>query len=53
VLGHQCRKAIALAAHDAGHQRRQALETAVSLNKFIREKAPQLYEEWNTIHQKS
>lgn len=38
---------------NASPERRQALETVISLNEFMAEKATQLYEEWNTIHQKS
>lgn len=38
---------------NASPERRQALEVVVSLNEFLAEKVPRLYEEWNTSHQKS
>lgn len=38
---------------DASPERRQALEIVLSLNEFMAERLPQLYEEWNAIHQKS
>lgn len=38
---------------NAPPERRQALEVVASLNKFLAEKLPQLYEEWNIYHQKS
>ncbi len=37
----------------ASPQRRQALEAVVSLNEFLAEKLPQLYEEWSAHYQKS
>jgi DNA-binding MarR family transcriptional regulator len=37
---------------NASPERRQALEVVVSLNEFLAERLPQLYEEWNTFHQK-
>lgn len=33
--------------HNASPERRQALELTVSLNEFLAEKLPRLYEEWN------
>jgi uncharacterized OsmC-like protein len=38
---------------NASSERRQALEVVISLNDFLAERLPQLYEEWNTFHQKS
>jgi DNA-binding MarR family transcriptional regulator len=38
---------------NASPERRQALEVVVSLNEFLAERLPQLYEEWTTFHQKS
>jgi DNA-binding MarR family transcriptional regulator len=38
---------------NASPERRQALEVVLSLNEFLAERLPQLYEEWNTFHQKS
>jgi DNA-binding MarR family transcriptional regulator len=38
---------------DAGPERRQAIEVVISLNEFLAERLPQLYEEWNTFHQES
>lgn len=38
---------------NASPERRQALEVVGSLNEFLAERLPQLYEEWNTYHQKS
>ena len=37
---------------NASPERRQALEVVVSLNEFLAERLPQLYEDWNTFHQK-
>ena len=37
----------------ASPERRQALEVVVSLNEFLAEKLPQIYEEWNAYHQKN
>jgi DNA-binding MarR family transcriptional regulator len=34
-------------------ERRQALEVVISLNDFMAERLPQLYEEWSAVHQKS
>ena len=38
---------------NASPERRQALEVVLSLNEFMAERLPQLYEEWNAFHQKS
>lgn len=38
---------------DASPERRQALETVISLNEFVAEKMPKLYAEWNAAYQKS
>ena len=38
---------------DASPERRQALEVVLSLNEFLAERLPQLYEEWNAYHQKA
>jgi len=37
----------------ASPERRQALEVVASLNEFLAERLPKLYEEWNEHHQKS
>ncbi len=37
----------------ASPERRQALEIVISLNDFMAERLPRLYEEWNAVHQKS
>ncbi len=37
----------------ASPERRQALEVVVSLNEFLADRVPKLYEEWNAHHQKS
>lgn len=38
---------------NASPERRQALEVVLSLNEFMAERLPKLYEEWNTFHQSS
>ncbi len=38
---------------DASPERRQALEVVISLNDYLAERLPQLYEEWNAYHQKN
>lgn len=38
---------------NASPERRQALEVVVSLNDFMADRLPRLYEEWNAVHQKS
>ena len=38
---------------DASPERRQALETVISLNEFVAGRAPQLFEEWSAIHQQN
>jgi DNA-binding MarR family transcriptional regulator len=37
----------------ASAQRRQALEVVVSLNEFLAQRLPQLYEEWSAFHQRT
>jgi hypothetical protein len=37
---------------DASPERRQALEVVISLNDYLAERLPQLYEEWSAYHQK-
>jgi DNA-binding MarR family transcriptional regulator len=49
ILG---REGLALISN-AAPERRQALEVVVSLNEFLAERLPQLYEEWNAFHQRS
>lgn len=36
---------------DASPERREGLEVVVSLNEFLAERLPKLYEEWNNFHQ--
>jgi len=43
------REGLALLA-DASPERRQALEIVVSLNEFMAERLPQLFEEWSAFH---
>jgi DNA-binding transcriptional regulator GbsR (MarR family) len=38
---------------NASPERRQALELTVSLNQFLAEKLPQLYDEWTEYYEKS
>ncbi len=38
---------------DASPERRQPLEMMASLNEFLAERLPQLYEEWMAYHQKA
>ena len=37
--------------HAAAPERREALEIVVSLNEFLAQRLPQLYEEWSAAHQ--
>ena len=38
---------------DSSPERRQALEIVISLNDFLAERLPRLYDEWNVVHQRS
>jgi MarR family len=50
-MAHLAREGLELLEDDSS-ERREALEMVISLNEFIAEKMPQLYEEWSAYYQK-